>query len=63
MAKEIDIDITNGERLFIDTKELGEILIKETPNGLMVSIENASMMILPKGENAVELVNKVRIKD
>jgi len=59
----IDVDITNGERLFLETKELGEILIKETPDGLVISMTNDSMMILPSGENSVKIMNKIRLKE
>jgi len=59
----MDIDITNGERLFLATKELGEILIKETPDGLVIEMTNNSMMILPFGENSVKLMNVGRLKE
>lgn len=59
----MDVDITNGERLFIDTKELGEIYIKETPEGLTLTAGNASIMVLSQGNNGILLLNKDRIKD
>jgi len=54
----MDIDLTDGKRLFIDTKGLGEILIKETSKGLEISATNASILIKPRGENAITIINQ-----
>jgi len=53
---EFNISIKNGERVFLQTSEMGEVFIKEVQGKLKISIEG-NLIIIPIGSNCVSLGN------
>jgi len=61
MSQEIaEIDLNDFRRVFIDTKEFGEISIREDARGVHIVVQDAHVMILPKGDNSIVLQNATR---
>lgn len=49
---ELEIDISDGTRLFLKTETLGELFIKESPEGIRISTDSKIIAIIPNGNNS-----------
>ncbi len=57
-----EIDLSTVRRVFIETKEFGEISIREDARGVHIVSQDSSILIAPKSDDSLILQNANRIE-